>query len=73
MRDWASMQPPRGGNSDVLVDEPWRRPAAGARLTRVYCRKLKLQGCLNAAAAEDPNASQGRHDRNEPRLDRPRP
>jgi len=39
--------PRKGGNSDLLLDEALKgAQEAGAQVERVYCRKLKMTGCL---------------------------
>jgi multimeric flavodoxin WrbA len=45
--------PRKGGNSDLLLDEALQAAAeAGAEVTKVYCRKLKMDGCLNCGGCD---------------------
>jgi multimeric flavodoxin WrbA len=45
--------PRRGGNSDLLLDEALKGAGeAGAQVERVYCRKLKMSGCIECGGCD---------------------
>ncbi|MBW1721316.1 MAG: flavodoxin family protein [Deltaproteobacteria bacterium] len=45
--------PRKGGNSDRLLDEALEGAASrGAEITRVYCRDLKMSGCLECGGCD---------------------
>ncbi len=45
--------PRKGGNSDVLLDRALEgAEAAGAEVERVYCRKLKMRGCIECGGCD---------------------
>jgi multimeric flavodoxin WrbA len=46
--------PRKGGNSDLLLDQLLEGAAsAGAQVDRIYCRKLKISGCLECGGCDD--------------------
>ena len=45
--------PRKGGNSDLLLDQALEgAQAAGAQIERIYCRKLKISGCLECGGCD---------------------
>jgi multimeric flavodoxin WrbA len=45
--------PRKGGNSDLLMDEAVQAASeVGAKAVKVYCRKLKMGGCLNCGGCD---------------------
>lgn len=45
--------PRKGGNSDLLLDETLAgAEKAGAEIERVYCRKLKMKGCVECGGCD---------------------
>lgn len=45
--------PRRGGNTDTLLDAVLDEAAkAGARIEKVYCRRLKMSGCIECGGCE---------------------
>ena len=46
--------PRKGGNSDLLLDKLLEGAAsAGASVDRIYCRKLKISGCLECGGCDE--------------------
>lgn len=46
--------PRKDGNSDLLLDEVLKgAQEAGAELDRVYCRQLKMSGCLECGGCDE--------------------
>lgn len=46
--------PRKGGNTDVLLDAALEAAAAaGAEVERVYCRRLKMGGCLECGGCDE--------------------
>jgi len=46
--------PRKGGNTDLLLDEVLAAAEeAGARTARVYCRRLKISGCLECGGCDE--------------------
>ena len=49
--------PRKGGNSDILLDQAMAgAQEAGAQVDRVYCRKLKMSGCLECGGCDETGA-----------------
>lgn len=46
--------PRKGGNSDLFLDEALKGvQEAGAQVERVYCRKLKMKGCIECGGCDE--------------------
>lgn len=46
--------PRKGGNSDIILDKVLDGAAeAGAACDRIYCRKLKMSGCLSCGGCDE--------------------
>lgn len=46
--------PRKGGNSDLLLDEALKgAQEAGAQVKSVYCRKLKIKGCIECGGCAE--------------------